>query len=99
MISAMVCGSIMKIKAFDFRPDIIIKIDSVEDEVELRQDVFISAENDYTHRNDSFKLSIFIMNSDPRDSISIFWRAIFITGFSFLTLLLIMTSKKQSSKR
>ena len=31
MISAMVCGSIMKIKAFDFRPDIIIKLDSIED--------------------------------------------------------------------
>ena len=31
MITAMVCGSIMKIKAFDFRPDITIKLDSIED--------------------------------------------------------------------
>jgi hypothetical protein len=35
MIVCMICGSTMKIKAFDFRPDIAIKIGAVQDNVSL----------------------------------------------------------------
>ena len=63
MIVGMICGSLLKIKTFDFRPDLILNLSSVPPNMVYQRDVYLVASNAYWKSNiTTFTLHTIVTN-------------------------------------
>lgn len=104
MIVGMICGgSLLKIMAFDYRPDLVFDIDAIKDRIEFKQDIYIKPMNDYINGSLSsdkefmeFKLSLQIKNLEQTSNVYIL--LLYITLIAIASMILVICVMKQTTE-
>jgi hypothetical protein len=96
MIVLMICGSQLKMKTFDYMPEMMLNLNSVPDHINYERDVYLYPYNGYQKANDSIKFTLHtkIVNTEVNDT---FTYILFI-GLIGGLIMLIVSLMKQGSK-
>jgi hypothetical protein len=95
MIVGMICGSLLKIKTFDFRPDLILNLSSVPPNMLYQRDVYLVASNAYWKSNiTTFTLHTIVTNYSVQ-SPTVFYLLISVLA---LSLMFVVSILRQGSK-
>ena len=96
MIVAMICGSHLKLRSFDFRPDLTLNLSALPARgTNYAREVYLHPRNAHVRGNTSFRLHT-VVNIQMQESVYLYYSL--IAGIS-LALMIVVAMLKQGEER